>query len=284
LVAYLILQYSDAGYKVSTDTIVGAILHDIVEDTEFSLEMVELAFSKEVAEIVYGLTRVRPDGKLTAPELLDDAFYKKLNILKEEKVKPQTSLALFLISFGMPVCFYLTYIHYGNLLKTNFGYSSAEVISHNLMVGLVCMTGSAIQLALTYKFNPLKIVKIRFFIFVVFALFFPILFNAIKTPFHLFLFQCCIIVFALDNYPAKSIFFKHFPVLKRFTYTCVLHAVSHACIYIIISFGLIYLVKWFGQMGVLFLLVPVCLGFGLSLRYFEKLERESENLHPVLDS
>ncbi len=203
----------------------------------------------------------------------DDKYLENISIFKE-KVKPQTSLAFFIMSIGGPVSFYLTYIHYGALLKTNFGYSAAQVISHNLMVGLICMIGCAIELLLTYRFNPIQIIKVRSYIFIVFLLFFPILFDAIKTPFHLFLFQCFIIVFGLEAYPAKSIFFKHFPVLKRFTYSCVLHAISHACTYVIISFGFIFLVKWFGQMGVLFLLAPVCLGVGLSMRYFEKLEQE----------
>ena len=61
--------------------------------------------------------------------------------------------------------------------------------------------------------------------------------------------QSFIIVFALDGYPAKGIFYKHFPVLKRFIYVCVLHAVSHACIYVVTSLELFYLVEWFDQIG-----------------------------------
>ena len=202
----------------------------------------------------------------------DKNYLKSTNLFKTT-VKAQTAIALFLINMAMPVCFYLTYIHYGHYLKHSFDYTSAEVISHNLKVGLMYLTGSGIQLYLSSKINPLKILKIRYLIFVIFLVLYPFLLNYISTPFHLFLLQSFIIVFALDGYPAKAIFFRHFPVLKRFTYVCVLHAVSHAFIYIIISFGIIYLVRDFGQIGVLFILVPVCIGFGIGLNYFDKLEK-----------
>ena len=110
------------------------------------------------------------------------------------------------------------------------------------------------------------------------------MFEAVSTPFHLFLLQSFIIVFSLDGYPAKAIFFKHFPILKRFTYACVLHAVSHACIYVVISFGIIYLVEWFGEIGVLFILVPVCVAFGIGLNYFDKLEKEKKTDFHILAS
>jgi MFS family permease len=192
----------------------------------------------------------------------------------DKPVNKRTTIALFFIKIGTPVCFYLTYIHYGNFLKHSFSYTSAQVVSHNFNIGLMFLTGSAIQLYLSSKINVLKIIKVKFLLFVVFLLAFLPLFNSISTPFHLFLFQSFLIIFALSDYPANAIFFKHFPVLKRFTYTCVLHAISHACIYVVTSFGFIYLVEWFGQLGVLFILVPVCVAFGISLYYFDRLEKE----------
>lgn len=213
----------------------------------------------------------------------DEKYLEQQNIFNKS-VKKETAIALFLINLAMPVCFYLTYIHYGQFLKHSFSYTSAQVISHNFNVGLIYLAGSGIQLYLSSKINPLKILKIRFFIFAAFLLFFPLLLEAITTPFHLFLLQSFIIVFALDGYPAKAIFYKHFPVLKRFTYACVLHAVSHACIYVVTSFGIIYLVEWFDQIGVLFILVPVCIGFGIGLSYFDKLEKENDSDFQILQN
>ncbi|OZG31645.1 MFS transporter [Rickettsia endosymbiont of Culicoides newsteadi] len=48
-----------------------------------------------------------------------------------EKVSKKTTIALFLIQCGWPLCFYFTYIYCGNILKTQFGYKPEEVINQN---------------------------------------------------------------------------------------------------------------------------------------------------------
>jgi len=53
-VATEILQYTDNQY---TDVLVGALLHDCVEDTRATIAEVWNLFGKEVAQIVEGLTR-----------------------------------------------------------------------------------------------------------------------------------------------------------------------------------------------------------------------------------
>jgi len=116
LVAYLIALYSDAGYPVTTDTIVAAILHDIVEDTDFTINMVALIFGQEVAEIVFGLTRDREGEKLSVPELLESVVEKEYSILKEEKVPLKTLISFFLVQCGWPVCFYIAFMHCGDIL------------------------------------------------------------------------------------------------------------------------------------------------------------------------
>ena len=199
------------------------------------------------------------------------------NPITNEKVNKKTVAALFFVDCTGPVFFYLTYIHYGYHLKNSFGYTAAEVIRHNLIVGCAFLLGVLLQMFLTFKIHPLKVLKFRLAIFTVFILLFPFLTSLISTPKQLLLFQICLMGLAPSPYPAISIFFKHFPIFKRFTYASVLHAVSHAFIYIITSFGVIYLVKIFGQLGVLILIYPLCLGFAFALKYFEKLEKEVGN-------
>jgi len=275
LVAYLILQYSDAGYKVSTDTIVGAILHDIVEDTEFSLEMVELAFSKEVAEIVYGLTRVRPDYKLTVPELLNDAFYKKLNNLKEEKVPFPTTLYYFLIFCGWPFCFYFSYIYCGSILKNQFHYSSTDIISHNLIVAIGNLIALSTFVMLTKKIHPLKILKVKAIIYLIFLFSVPFILNNTESVLSIFVIQLCGVALGNSTIPAKAILLKHFPIFKRSRYASFLTAISHIAIYVITSFGLVYLVQFFGNYGILILSIPITIAFLLGTLYFIKLEKEA---------
>ena len=45
-------------YKLDTDTIITALLHDTIEDTEISLEDVEASFGKSVARLVDGVTKL----------------------------------------------------------------------------------------------------------------------------------------------------------------------------------------------------------------------------------
>jgi len=47
-----------AGFKLDTDTIAAALLHDTVEDTGTTLDMIEKAFGEEVARLVDGVTKI----------------------------------------------------------------------------------------------------------------------------------------------------------------------------------------------------------------------------------
>jgi (p)ppGpp synthase/HD superfamily hydrolase len=71
-VAYLVSEY-----KLKTDVIVTAILHDIVEDTEVTAGMILDEFGRRIEEMVERLTRDRPDGsKLSVEEILNNAYEK----------------------------------------------------------------------------------------------------------------------------------------------------------------------------------------------------------------
>jgi len=72
-VAYMLAEYSakeDRRY-FRTDLLVSAILHDTIEDTDLTFEMIEQLFGEVVAQQVEGLTRVKARGKITSEELID---------------------------------------------------------------------------------------------------------------------------------------------------------------------------------------------------------------------
>lgn len=72
-VAYMISEYN-----LKTDVIAASILHDIVEDTEVTVEMIQGAFGQRIAEMVNILTRDRPDGsKLSIEQVLDKIYEKQ---------------------------------------------------------------------------------------------------------------------------------------------------------------------------------------------------------------
>lgn len=63
-------------YKCDCYSIIAALLHDVVEDTEYSLDSIRYQFGEEVAEIVDGLTKIKKD------ENIDKEYYEALNIKK----------------------------------------------------------------------------------------------------------------------------------------------------------------------------------------------------------
>lgn len=106
---------------------------------------------------------------------------------------------------------------------------------------------------------------------------YPYLLSTVASPFEALFIQSFFIIFRPDAFPAVPIYIKHFPIFKRFTYPSWLFALSRALMHIITSFGLVFLVKYFDNWGVLFILIPVSIGFTWGILYFEKLDKVVES-------
>jgi MHS family proline/betaine transporter-like MFS transporter len=201
------------------------------------------------------------------------------NPIWKEKVNKTTLLAYFLIQCGWPVCFYIAFIHCGDILMQSFHYSPEEVIHHNFFLGMVEMFGVLPLIYLSRFIYPVLILKVRFIIFTIFILFFPYLLNHVQTPLQLLCIQSFIMFFALEMIPAIALFIKHFPVLKRFTLTAVLYALSRALMFIVTGVICIYLTKYYGNYGLFIVLIPLLIGFAFGIYHFEKLEKEAGKCH-----
>ena len=195
----------------------------------------------------------------------------------KEILNKKTAIYYFLIECVWPVSFYFVYFHCSNILKNSFGYTSEDVIHHNLIVSIVNLLSYIIITYLSYKIYPLIILRFRLRIFWFFIFASPYLLQNVHTPFQVLLIQSFFIIFRPDAFPAVPIYIKHFPIFKRFTYTSWLFALSRATMHIITSFGMVFLVKYFDNVGILIIMIPVSLGFWFGLNYFEKLEKESRN-------
>ena len=88
------------------------------------------------------------------------------------------------------------------------------------------------------------------------------------------LIQSVIAVFGYMGTPAMPIFYKRFPVFKRFTYTTFAYTLSLAFIYIVTSFGLVYCSEYLGHWGILVIVIPTAILFIYGLNHFEELEKE----------
>ena len=72
------VAYVVSDYNLKTDVIVTSILHDIVEDTEVTVDMIQDSFGKRIAEMVDRLTRDRLDGsKLSVEHIINNSYHLK---------------------------------------------------------------------------------------------------------------------------------------------------------------------------------------------------------------
>lgn len=193
------------------------------------------------------------------------------------KTNIKTSISYFAIQCAWPACFYIAYVHCGNILIHSFGYSAQQVIHNNFIVSIAQFISCIVLTYLSGKIHPLKINKVRIVIFILFTIACPFLLDNITSVFQMLLLQSFIVALGPDNSPASPIFYKHFAVLKRFTSVCLIYALSRALMYVIVSFGLIYLIEYFGNIGLLVIMLPLAIGYLVGLHHFEILEKEVEN-------
>lgn len=195
-----------------------------------------------------------------------------------EKINRKTLLSCFAIYCGWPVTFYLTFMYFNFLLKRDFGYSAENIIFHNFLLSMVVLPVQMFMSFLSLRVYPLKIMRIRGVMCLIYMLILPFMIPHIMHPIQLFLMQCLLIATHLGDVPGGAIFIKHFPVFKRFTATSFLYAVSRALIYIITSFGLVYLTEWFAYFGIWAVGIPATISFLWGIRHFEALESESRKI------
>jgi MHS family proline/betaine transporter-like MFS transporter len=192
--------------------------------------------------------------------------------LVDTSVSIWTSVAYFLIQCGRPPCFYFIYIYCGDVLKQQCGFSPNDVINQNFWVSIVDLFGLIGLAYLSLKMNPFTILRWKLYLFFSCLVFFPIVMQYEANPAYIFIFQALASLFVFDHVPATPIFYKFFPIFKRFTYTSLLSAFAKLLTYVITSFGLVYLAATFGFWGLLLIFVPVGIAFFISLKYFEAID------------
>ncbi|HJD61460.1 MAG TPA: MFS transporter [Rickettsia endosymbiont of Columbicola hoogstraali] len=232
----------------------------------------------------YARTKLRetPDFVDASARLL--RRYEKINFdtkeLKHDEIfnqKPsrKTTIYFFIMSCAWPICFYYTYITCSEVLKNSFGYSASQVIHHNFIISMFHFATLSFICFLSYKIYPLKILRVKLALLLIFILSSPYLLGNVTTPMQLLLIQICLISCSFSTFPAVPIFFRHFPVFKRFTYSSMIYAISRALMYVITSFGIIYLTKYFGHYGLFIVMVPLLVTCMFGLNHFQELEKKA---------
>jgi len=117
------VAYMISDHKLKTDVIVASILHDIIEDTEVTVEMIQGTFGERIAEMVDSLTRDRPDGtKLSVEEILNNAYHLRdkevlliklfdrlhnIQTIKSQSPEKQEKICIETIKHMLLTCFYI---------------------------------------------------------------------------------------------------------------------------------------------------------------------------------
>lgn len=65
------VAYMISDYLLRTDILVTSILHDTIEDTEATKEIIAEIFGKQIADQVMDLTRIKDYGKITSAQMVD---------------------------------------------------------------------------------------------------------------------------------------------------------------------------------------------------------------------
>ena len=102
------------------------------------------------------------------------------------------------------------------------------------------------------------------------------LLSNVSTATELFRLQLLLVTTSVCLDPAASVFYKHFPIFKRFRYSSFMHAISKIIVYITTSFGLVYLTN-ISYYGALVIMLPLGVLFLLSVNHFQKLEKVNKN-------
>ena len=69
------VAYMVAEHRFTTDVLVTSILHDTIEDTELTKEMIDYIFGFTIASQVEDLTRIKIDGKISVAEMVKSLWF-----------------------------------------------------------------------------------------------------------------------------------------------------------------------------------------------------------------
>ncbi len=200
----------------------------------------------------------------------------KASLIVSQKISIKTALALFSIQMIAPIVFYFVFIHCSTILKHKFGFTVAQIAGQSLSVSFFELIFTVLIVYLSLVINPLKILRTKYYMYFFFALASPFLLDQATNYFHILLIQIFTVILCPMECPASPIFYKAFPIFKRFTTVSFSFAMSRALMHVISSFGTVYLVDGFGNAGVLFLFVPAIIAYGFGLRHFFNLKNRED--------
>lgn len=154
-----------------------------------------------------------------------------------------------------PFYFYLSFIYIAAILRNSYGYTTSEVISHNLCVSFVESLAMLAYGRLGLHYYPMKILKIRGSLFLGFSFFLPFLLGSASNPYHIFFIQCALLILGEGACPAHALFIRAFPAIGRYTQASLAYALSRIVMTLTTAYGCTLVGEYFGFIGITALLI-----------------------------
>jgi MHS family proline/betaine transporter-like MFS transporter len=270
---------------ISLQYLVGIILALLVASFALSIDTPlgwRLAFMIGAVIAVVGLaarTRLRE-----TPEFVDYTrrlkmkkavmFFPKKDEFKYDSQKVNLKTAFFLLmqwpTSGVSYC--SAYFYAGEFMKESLGFTPEQVINQNLKLSILSIFIYLITITASRKYHPAKIAKVYTTIALCYLPFIPYLFNTVDSVFRLTVLQLMLIIPLLCFNCSDVVFFRHFPVTKRFK--CVAIIFGFGSLFVAIMPTLfIFLKSHFGHYGLLFIFIPAVTLQFFALNYIKKLEQ-----------
>ena len=199
-----------------------------------------------------------------------------LKLLPLEKLNKVTLLAYFLVCIVYPVMFYFVFVYCPDVMKHQFKADYTTIFKNDLMISALDVLTLITLVYLSQRIHPLKILKFLGILFFPLVIIVMLLFKNASSVSDIFVIQVLVFCFGIQDAPATPIFYKHFPVLKRFRAATYIYASSRIIMYLVITFGMIFFTEKYGYIGLLFLMIPIGVGFYWAICHFQKLEVLSE--------
>ena len=200
------------------------------------------------------------------------------------ELKNKKSLAYTLIMQPYPVSFYVAYIYFNIYLKKTFNLTPEYLVTHNLRTSIVSVTFYFLLCLLVTKYRPLTIYRVKTTIFTISFLFIVILLNNNPTYIQIAIIQMLFITIGLGVLPTNGVFIQNFAMTQRFSVVSITWAASRLTAHLIFISGLVYLNEIMGFNALLVVYIPLITMAWWGLKYFERLEKQRENLHNMFGS
>ncbi len=189
----------------------------------------------------------------------------------------QTIASFFVIQCAWAVSFFFGLIYAGQIMKDKFGYSSQEIIKHNLIVVVLQLFIYGGITVSSYFISPMKIFKIRTYLFTIILCACPMIFKHMTNPVELMLTQLAILTLSSTSIPISPIIYSNFLVLTRLRTTLMTSSISKLLMNVVGAFGISYLVHYFAHWGFFMLMTPLTIGVLIAIRHFERMEKRQGN-------